>query len=292
MELKKIALASAFALMTGSASAALIPLPTGVTILEDDNIEYVLDSNGNIKTTGTLEVGDRLRAVITFNNVLQADNSIYTPLSGVGGLQLTGISEIQISGFSADGQTVYFAPSASFEATYGTGAMAALYSQDPGTFATSCNAVSVAACETTATNGSLWAVAGFGDVDDFWFATYALPFGTMASITIEQTASLNATTKVATANYGLSLLVNNTGYEFSQQYSAIAGFIPGGDDMVDVIGSGDVLGGAGLGSPFFARSDFDFELVTKPVPEPGVLALLSISLIGLSSFSRRSKTNA
>ncbi len=283
---KKMGMALGVAAVLGAAAPAMagITLPTGIGILEDDNIEYVTDVDGNVKTSGTLVVGDTLHAVIGFTKVLDGGNNDVQNL-GAPGQELTGISAIEVA--SVVGNTITFKPSAAFEATYGAGAMAALFEQSPGDFDTACNAGGVAGCETTATNGNPWMVAGFGDADDFWFAAGALPVD-LGALDLSSIAGLAATTKVGAANYALSILVNNTGFTFNQQFNPLSVFAAGGGDdlMVDIIGSGDVLGGAGLGTPWIARSDFDFQV--DRVPTPATLALLGLGLAGLG-YSRKTK---
>jgi hypothetical protein len=62
-----------------------------------------------------------------------------------------------------------------------------------------------------------------------------------------------------------------------------------GDNKIDVIGSGDVLGGQFLGAGViadgaFAHSDFDFQ---KAVPEPATIALLGLGLLGMGVSLRK-----
>lgn len=276
-------IASAF--VSVAAQAATIPLPAGTAILEDDNVEFVLDAQGNLKTSGALVVGDRLRAFIAFENVLNGQNTVFTDLGG--SRELTGVSEIEIA--AINGSTIVFKPSAAFEAVYGAGATAALFVDTTADFTTGCNVTSIAECETTAGNGDHFLTAGFADADDFWIASSSFPFD-LSVASVEAVAATSAVTKLGVAQYALSILENNTGYGFNEQVSALSPFIAagGGDDgLTDIIGSGDILGGAGLSNGFFARSDFDFQL--DRIPEPGSVALFGLGLIAAGALGRRRK---
>jgi hypothetical protein len=134
------------------------------------------------------------------------------------------------------------------------------------------------------TDGStLWATAGFfGDPDELWVSN-ALQGGT----SIATVQGGNSSTKFADFNFSLSIDENNTGRALGQQ--PCAPFCsPGGDGMVDVVGSGDILGGQGLNPvQWTARSDADFQLV--PLPQPGSLALFGLALAaaGFVQFRRK-----
>lgn len=276
----KSSIAGAALITAASAQAAFVPLPSGITVLEDDNVEIVLDAQGNLKTSGVLEVGDRLRAVITFNAIQNGMGQEHISL-GAPGLEVTGISEIEIASIDAMTGVIHFKPSAAFEAVYGVGAVASLFSQSNGDFSVGCNQISIAACESTATNGQHWLTAGFADDDDFWFASSTFPFN-LSTGTIESVMASAATAKLGVAQYGLSILQNDTGYDFEQQFCFLC---QGSDKQTDLIGSGDILGGAGLGNGYFARSDFDFQL--DRIPEPASLAVFGAGLLALAGWRRR-----
>jgi hypothetical protein len=298
--LKAVAAGVIAAVGLSSASANAIVLFNGA-ILEDDNVEYILDRDGNIKTSGPLVVGDRLRAVIEINSIGDENGIAPEQVLGVGGLpQLTGISEIQILSIDAATGFIVFGPSAAFSVEMAArtglpladvaGAMVALWTDTttPINLITGLGCGSIAACETNSTDGNLWAVAGFGaDPDRFWVGSPGTstcnPLVDMACL-----ATTGSTTRIYTFNYGLEVLVNNTGYLMTGvDTSGVCGPAQGctGDQLADIVGSGDVLGGRGLTNGFVARSDFDFTV--NALPEPASLALVGGAFIGAGLVARR-----
>ena len=282
MKINKLALAAGITLALGSAQAAAI-LPGGEISFEDDNVEFLRaasteDGIGDVLSAGDSlgVVGHEIWATVTFQRSLLGGITEVQDFD-VGSDELTGVSAIRITGISPDGNTFTFGPSPFFESTYGTGAMAALFTESVGDLdIPTCTLDGT--CEAKATNGDHWATVGIGDGDDFWTAVGVLP-GALGGVTVGQLSALGDTTKVAVAHFGLSVLENNTGATITPMFNALTG----GTD--DVIGSGDILGGAGLGLPYVARSDFDARISTVPVPAP--LALVGLGLLGMGIGRKR-----
>lgn len=252
----------------------------GGTIFEDDDVEQHIDVNQN----GLLDVGDRLRGVFEIGRTTGIFGG--TP-AGFGGQELTGIFDTTVIAMipRANGRFDYvFGPSAA------DGTIVSMYLDSTTsvelTGATNC--ASIAACEAKVSDGALWATFGFdlnGDGDEFWVAENSL-----ANVGVVK--NLPATTKVGFANFGLSILVNNTGREFQGQDCTFAApFCGAGDGKVTLTGSGDVLGGQGLTNGYIAHSDFDYQLAQK-IPEPASLALLGLGLMGVSASLRVRRNKA
>lgn len=271
--------------VTGANALTLFP---GLNQFEDDNIEQLI--KGTACQTlpggciaGQIQVGDTLRGVIEFGQIVQpnAPFGVINPIIP----ELTGIFESQVQAiidYDGDGQSddIIFGASASFGAVYGAGSMIAIFEGGSNLNVFSC--ASIAACELAATDGTQLFTFGLGDLDDQWISTDAnLNFGLVST--------LGSTTKVAVVNFALSMLTNTSGYQFAEQQldcAPLGVFACAGDGMTDLVGSGDVLGGAGLTNGYGARSDIDALL--NRVPEPGSLALFGLALAGLGMTRRKS----
>lgn len=275
-------LAASLAMLGAVGSANALTLFSGVNLLEDDNREYLIKGTGNTNAN-TIEIGDSLRGVIEFGKIEQ----INAPFGSINPIspELTGIFQTYVKDivdYDLDGQIddIIWGASANFEAAYGAGAMVSLFLGGTNLDLNSCS--SIANCELAATDGALWAVAGFGDVDDQWISINSnLNWGLVTT--------LAASTKVAAVNYALSVLTNNTGYTLDEQaldcIPTGGMFLCAGDGKTDIIGSGDVLGGRGLTNGYGARSDIDATL--NAIPEPESIALMGIALAGLGFSARR-----
>lgn len=279
MKLTSLGVAIGLALGVANSASALDMYQN--SIFEDDNLDrVVLDVNNN----GILDVGDRLRSVVEIVKITDANGVNPSIILSMGGQpELTGISEIELIAKVATGTPgqfyMLFGPSAAFTAVYGAGAMVAFF-VDPSNNLDVATCGSAASCEAASIDGSLWATFGNADLDDEWFA--------IGSDNFAGASTLGGATKVATFNYALSTLVNNTGRTINEQnVPCNIGFTCAGDAKTDMIGSGDVLGGAGLHPDWDARSDFDYTL--SVVPEPATLALLGIGLLGAGVMGRRRK---
>lgn len=276
-------LVASIAMVGAISNANAFFLYPGVTILEDDNIERLVkgERNTDLAKANTLQVGDSLRGVLEFPNI--------KPLFGPGQLgispELTGIFQTEIKAIidnddNGIAEKIIWGTSLAFTTTYGAGAVVAMYTGGTDLDVGSC--ASIAACETAATDGSKWAVAGFADLDDEWVSYNSVLNWGAVTVT-------GPTTKVAAVNYALSILENNTGYTLKEQNIGVIEcstlFTCAGDGKTGLVGSGDVLGGDGLTNGYGARSDIDARL--SVVPEPASVALLGLGLAGLGFSSRR-----
>jgi len=261
-----VAMVLGFGLMMASPTFAITYF-SPITAFQDDDMDWHFDSGG-VNADGLLSVGDRLYGVVEYEQTYDVFNPGPASETPIAPQELTGVFDLTIVAInSAFGVSqIVFGPtvgSTILDAAAPAGTLVSFYLDNVDDLdIVGVNCISDADCIDKANNGPLWANFGFGgDDDEFW--TAIVP---STSLDPDDVFAGNSTSNYGAFNYAVSILTNNTGKIFDLQTCPLCA---GTDNLIEVTGSGNILGGQGLDNGAFARSDADTQL--KPVsqiPEP------------------------
>ena len=236
------------------------------TRYEDNDLDFFVDNDGD----GVISEGDYLYAVAEFSNAIRLDETglgmFSVPLDEDND-ELVAIIRLKVVEKNSVWEMGPINPDTPIIEVYTGGTINLdVLASDP-TWDEAKNSV---------TDGTfLWAFSITDDNDTYWTFT---PLVTDADDPT-YVRGLLGSTKVGIANFALNQVAGDPIFNYIYNPSHVVD-----DGLVHLVGSADILGGAGL-THAFARSDADVEL--NPIPEPSTILLVGAGLISLGVLGRK-----
>jgi hypothetical protein len=283
-----LATATAGVMGIGMSAANAVPLANvlfqGSQQLSDNSAEILINGPTSTGAT-TLDVGDRLRGVLSIQTVEQGTTT--RPVGTAGNNELSAIFDIEVASksCSVSGCSFTFKPTATFQtevsglgfANPSSNAMIAFFEDSTPDFT---RGGTVAAGEASAKDGSkFWLFGMDTSVGDFWNAT-----AISDDLALLNSGLFAPTTPVGSFQTGLSLLDNPSGLVLTSVSCT----------NLFTLTSGSHTGGCAEGG-LSVKSGGDFDMwddvniTVNVVPEPATIGFLGLALAGMGFVSRRRK---
>jgi hypothetical protein len=240
-------------------------------VFEDDSAE---DLNVDRGTEGVLDEGDTLRGVFSFPFIRNTTTGERIRLDGTTNSALHGLVEVEVTDKTEVAPGVFnftFGPHEPFAADVGDVEGATVGLWESSTELNPSNCGDKGDCEDAATAGTLRLVLGGEDIT--WVGT--------GGENIDALRTTAQGTSAAQFNFGIDVLEQNfEGGELP--------FIPvtAGDISAEAVGSGQLLGSAGLDTEFAATDDADIQVSVIPIPAALPLFLAGLGALGMVGWRR------